>query len=284
MKNALLILLPLFLLLSRHGLEPEQSGLVPKEVRTEQGIWRYEVSNKGKKAILFLHGAGSSKKIWKKQHSVVLQGYKNIFVDLLGYGASDQPDSGYNLANWIKGIHLVLENEKVDEVCIVAHSNGVIFAKEYYRAYPEKISSLLLLDGMLKQLIKDEMLAWMKSTLERSDYESFMANNIQHMPVKGLSDQDVTLLKTDALNTPKTVTMAEFELVNDPSTWEDLTIACPVTVVHSNNPLWNDAYVEWLQHAAPNHQFYQWNDSGHFIPLEHPERLNSLITEVVPGK
>lgn len=281
MKKTVLIFLPLLLLLSRHGRELERSGVASKEVQSEQGTWRYEVSNKGKKALLFLHGAGSSKKIWKKQHSIVLEGYKNIFVDLLGYGASDKPDSGYNLTNWIEGIHSVLQNEKVDEVCIVAHSNGVIFAKEYYRAYPDKISNLLLLDGMLKQVLNKQMLTWMKSTLERGDYESFMASNIQRMPVKGLADQDAALLKTDALNTPKVVTMAEFELISNSATWEDLTLACSVTIVHSNNPLWDDAYMEWLQKAVPDHQFFQWKDSGHFIQLQHPERLNNLIVEMV---
>lgn len=100
---------------------------------------------------------------------------------LLGYGESDKPDSGYSLTNWIEGIHSILESEGVDKVGIVAHSNGVIFAKEYYRFYPDKISNLILLDGMLKQIMEDKMLEWLKSTLERSDYSSFMENRVKKL-------------------------------------------------------------------------------------------------------
>lgn len=242
------------------------------------------MNNSGNKALLFIHGASSSKKVWKYQHGVSLKGYKNIFVDLLGYGESDKPFAGYSLSNWINGIHSILENEQVDKVCIVAHSNGVIFAKEYYRVYPDNISNLILLDGMLKQMIDDQTLDWMRSTLERSDYESFMENNINGMVMERISKQDVETWKKDARNTPKVVTMAEFELVSDATTWQDLIIRCPITIVHANSPFWNDDYVVWLGKIAPDHRLIEWKDSGHFIPMQHPERLNQLITEVVLKK
>lgn len=263
------------------GLEEPQNlkGMEQKELQTPQGTWRYTVGNGGKMAILFIHGASSGKSIWKNQHTLDIKGYKNIFVDLLGYGESDKPDSGYSLGNWISGLQLILEKEQVDEICIVAHSNGVIIAKEFYRAYPDQISNLILLDGMLKPMINEQMLGWMKSTLEREDYQSFMENNIKNMVVEGLSDADVELLKTEALNTPKAVTSAELDMVSSPKTWNDLDIVCPVTIVHSNNPLWNEDYVAWLKNTVPKLEFFEWNDTGHSIPLERADRLNTLITK-----
>ncbi len=285
MQKTCLVLLPLILtlFLTCPVVEEHRDSLKieHKELKMPQGTWRYLTTNEGKKAILFLHGASSSKNIWKNQYNIAIKGHKNIFVDLLGYGESDKPDAGYNLLNWIEGIRSILENEKVDKVSIVAHSNGVIFAKEFYRSYPDKISRLILLDGGLKQMISDPMLDWMKSSLERSDFETFMKNNINAMQTDGLGEQDADLLKRDALNIPKVVTAAEFEMVSDPDTWEELTIDCPVTIVHSNNPLWDEAYVEWLGNVVPYHQLIQWNDSGHFMPLQYPDRLNELITEKV---
>ena len=269
MKKIILIFLQLMFMLSLTGYDMGWSqNLIEvklKALKTPQGTWKYSVRNSGNKAILFIHGANSSKSIWRNQHTISLKGYKNIFVDLLGYGESDKPNTGYGLTNWIEGIHLILENEGVDEICIVAHSNGVIYAKEYYRTYPDKIANLILLDGMLKQMIGDEMLDWMKSTLE-------------------LSEQDVEILKKDAMNTPKVVAMAEFKLVSDSANWRDLIIHCPVTIVHANSLFWTDEYVEWLKTIAPGHHFIEWNDAGHFIQMQYPDRLNRLITEVVIPK
>ena len=263
-------------------MESEQTThpLEEKEWNSPQGTWQYAVSNSGQKAMLYIHGANSSRKIWKNQYKLVIPGYKNIFVDLLGYGASDKPISGYSLGNWIEGLHAILEQEGITEVCIVAHSNGVIFAKEFYRNYPGQVSHLVLLDGMLKQLLQGPMLEWMKTALERDDYETFMKNNIEHMPVQGLNEADIDLLKRDALATPKQVRAAELALVSNSNTWEALTISTPITIVHANNPFWTAEYIKDLSAIAPYHDLITWKDAGHFISLQYPERLNQLIHKV----
>ena len=255
-----------------------------KILETAQGTWSYALSNSGKNALLFIHGASSSKNIWKNQYALALDGYKNIFVDLLGYGKSDKPESGYSLTNWIEGIDAILKQEEIAKVCLVAHSNGVIFAKEYYRAYPGKVSRLMLLDGMLKPMIQKPMLDWMKATLKRSNYEEYMANNVKFMPVQGLLEADAKLLQDDALNVPKRVTMAELELVSDTATWKHMVIQCPVTFVYTNNPMWTEDYFTWLPAIVPDYQLIRWEDTGHFIQLQYPDRLNRLIEDVMHGK
>lgn len=248
-----------------------------QELKTAEGTWRYTVNYTGEHAILYLHGASSSKRIWKNQYALQVLGYKNIFVDLLGYGESDQPDVGYSLTTWIDGVRLILEQEGIQKVNIVAHSNGVIIAKEFYRSYPDLVSEMILLDGMLKSMIPPGMLDWMRSTLERSDYQEYMAQNVKRMPVQGLSAADVELLEQDALRMTKAVTTAEFVMVSDSMTWRELQIHCPVTIVHANNPFWNEDYLACLPTIAPGHRLLHWKDAGHFIPLQFPDRLNALI-------
>ncbi|NRB46208.1 MAG: alpha/beta hydrolase [Saprospiraceae bacterium] len=278
---ALLCLLPLFgytMQIGKDGMEIEKRTL-----QTDLGQWNYAISHEGTTAILFLHGANSSHKIWHQQFGLQVEGYKNIYVDLLGYGDSDKPKSGYSLKNWLEGLHGIIAQEEVKQVCIVAHSNGVIFAKEFYRSYPEQVQQLILLDGMLKQMISGPVLEWMKSTLERSDYKEFMANNIKRMPIQALEIRDQEILQQDALNTPKSVVVAEFNIVTAPETWEPLEINCPTIILHANSPYWTDDYVKWLHTVAPAHQFIHWTDAGHFIPLQYPERLNALIKESLSG-
>lgn len=259
----------------------DTSNMQQMTIMTGLGNWHYTTSNEGDKAILFLHGANSSHKIWRHQFGLKIKGYKNIFVDLLGYGESDQPDSGYSLQNWLEGLNSILEQEGVEQVCIVAHSNGVIFAKEFYRSYGEKVEQMILLDGMLKQMIAAPVLEWMKSTLERSDYKEFMANNVKRMPIQALDDEDQEILRQDALNTPKSVVTAEFSIVTAPETWQPIVIECPTIILHANSPYWTEEYVQWLNTVAPGHQFMHWNDAGHFIQMQFPERLNGLITKTL---
>jgi|GEM_PF-4500572 len=261
--------------------QQDSTGLQARVLQTERGNWYYKTGTTGEKALLFLHGANSSHKIWHNQFDLSVPNYKNIFVDLIGYGNSDKPTAGYHLNNWIAGLNQILEQEKLSQVCIVAHSNGVIFAKEFYRAHPDKVTQLILLDGMLQSIIQDQVLDWMRSTLERSDYKEFMAQNVRNMPVQGLEESDQEILHEDALNTPQFIAKAEFALISDPRTWLACTIHCSTTIVHANSPFWDEGYLEALRTIAPQHQLLKWEDAGHFIPMQHAERLNRLIIELL---
>ncbi len=255
--------------------------IMKKELIAKNGTWRYETLGEGPKGVVFIHGASSSSRVWKYQKDSAILGHKSIYVDLLGYGSSDKPDKGYSMENWVVGIHAIAQQEDLKEIVLVAHSNGVIVAKEYYRNHPKYVSKMLLLDGMLKQLLAPEMLDWFRSSLERSDYADYMKNNIENMPVQGLKEEDVEILKKDGLSTPKAVTLAEFNVLSDPNTWEPLDIRCPVTIVHANNPMWDAEYMEWLTQSIPRLTLKEWNDAGHFLQLQYPVRLNRLIESML---
>ncbi|MEM6800528.1 MAG: alpha/beta hydrolase [Bacteroidota bacterium] len=282
MKPLKLICLGLFIFLARESF-PQHSptSMQDKSIQITEARWNYTTSYHGKKALLFIHGANSSSKIWKYQYELELKGYKNIYVDLLGYGESEKPQSGYSLEKWIRGLKAILDKEELEEVHIVAHSNGVILAKEFYREFPEKVEGLILLDGMLKAAIPKPMLSWMKSSLERSDYEEFMRANLEHMPTAGLREIDKNILKEDALDTPLRIRKAELELVGSEETWREIEILCPTSILHSNNPMWTKEYMDDLQNIAPGHTFILWEDAGHFLQLQYPSRLNELIREII---
>ena len=110
-----------------------------------------------------------------------------------------------------------------------------------------------------------------------------MKQNVKMMPVAGLTEVDAEILRQDGLATPKRISQAEFELVSAKETWQELHISCPTTILHSNNPFWTKEYIEWLESIAPNHRFEVWKDSGHFVQLQYPDRLEKLIREAVEG-
>ncbi len=257
---------------------------VAKEFGTPAGIWRYVTLHEGDEVILFIHGAGSSRKIWKDMHLYEVTGQKLIFVDLLGYGESDKPENSLSLATWIEGLNLIVRQEKARRITVVAHSNGVILAKEFYRANEDLVSGMVLLDGMLRQMLDGQMLEWMKMTLDRSDYKSYMEQMVSGMPTTGLAEREVAIVQKDALDTPKLVTGAELEMISDKATWREIVIKCPVIIVHANNPLWSDDYNSWLFQVAPNHQLLTWRDAGHFLPLQYPEKISQLVKRVATDR
>jgi len=84
----------------------------------------YEITNKAqKKAILFLHGWGSSKELMKQAFGKLLSDYRHIYVDLPGFGRSSC-DIPLRSEDYAKILRIFLEQIEADPKIIVGHSFG----------------------------------------------------------------------------------------------------------------------------------------------------------------
>ncbi len=234
--------------------------------------------------LLFIHGANSSHRIWHHQfQDPSLGSYRLLALDLLGFGASDKPQECLELSNWILGIREIMDEEKLEQIHLVGHSNGVILAKEFYRNYPERVQSMLMVDGMMKLLLAEPMLAWMRQALEREDYEEFMLSNLNRLPETDLQAKDLALLKSDVLNTPKWVAKAQLDMITTDSSWEALSLSRPTSLLLSNNPMWSQNYQAWLASTHPHLKISEWPDARHFMMLQFPQRFAQWIRQHLSG-
>ena len=88
----------------------------------------YEIiNNEKKKIIIFLHGWGSNKEIMKQAFANKLNDYKHIYIDMPGFGKSD---NNYILttkdyANIMQiFLNNILPNSMIDDMTIAGHSFG----------------------------------------------------------------------------------------------------------------------------------------------------------------
>ena len=132
--------------------------------------WKLVCQTHGSKkneTIIFIHGASSDQRIWKYLVDYSKVRYYVITIDLLGHGLSDKPSSNYDLDVWSGNLLSVINHYKLEKVNLVAHSFGVLVAKQFYYSHPEFVKSISIVDGNLKQTLGDAIYNWMKTTLER---------------------------------------------------------------------------------------------------------------------
>ncbi len=85
--------------------------------------------------LIYLHGIGSTGRVWQGQIDAVPDGYHAIGLDLPGYGGSDplQENSFAALADWL---HARIEENGWDRPILIGNSYGGMIVQEYLMRYP----------------------------------------------------------------------------------------------------------------------------------------------------
>lgn len=84
----------------------------------------YEILNPNlDDTILFLHGWGADKILMKRAFGVNFNDYRQIYIDLPGFGKSSL-DHAINTAQYASIIQHFIAEIKIDPVCVVGHSFG----------------------------------------------------------------------------------------------------------------------------------------------------------------
>ena len=101
--------------------------------------------------VILLHGIGSSLNMWTPHVKKMPSDVRIIALDLLGFGASPQPEWGtYSARVQADSVATTLFSMKiVGPVVIVGHSLGSLVAVEFARRYPLMTKSVVLISPPL---------------------------------------------------------------------------------------------------------------------------------------
>lgn len=115
---------------------------VPGDV--ELAIWH---SGDGPEPVICLHGITAQHRAFTTAARILEGDQALVAVDLRGRGDSDKPDSGYGLEAHASDIIRVLDHLGLERATIAGHSMGGFVALQTALTHPERVRSLVLLDG-----------------------------------------------------------------------------------------------------------------------------------------
>lgn len=130
----------------------------------------YEVHGSGPPLIL-THGYSSTSAMWQGQIEALAKRHRLIVWDMRGHGQSDYPDdpSAYSEALTVGDIAALLDQVGAAKAIVGGLSLGGYMSLAFYRAHPERVSALLIIDtgpGFKKD---DAREAWNKRSHETAD-------------------------------------------------------------------------------------------------------------------
>lgn len=98
----------------------------------------------GKPALIFLHFWGGSSATWAGVISLLKDRYRCISYDSRGWGRSEKPDEGYNIASLADDALALIKVLKTDNYILIGHSMGGKVAQYIAAQKPAGLTKLIL--------------------------------------------------------------------------------------------------------------------------------------------
>ncbi|MEL6821225.1 MAG: alpha/beta hydrolase [Calditrichota bacterium] len=271
---------------------------MPQTITYKNNSISVNVSGSGE-PIIFLHGWPNNSLLWKTQVEALQNSHKAITFDWLGFGKSDKPKGHvYTFTAMKENLDAVIQqtvgaDEKIN---IVAHDiggpAGILWAAEN----PLRVKRLILLNTVIYPF---------STPLDAVSHFAFripILKNIQ-MSNFGLKTTFKVLSKSSSrtmssrideiLETPQNLDAdMKVRLILEPlkhgkqnefktlaSTYKSLDIEKHL-IIAKNDPLLY-AHISKLSKENPEVPVHQIGNSGHFIPLDQPMRLNLILSSIL---
>ena len=99
--------------------------------------------------LILVHGGLDHSRSWDHLAQALRETFHVVAPDLRGHGESEWASgSSYSLADHVYDLACLVKSAGFDKVTIVGHSMGGMVSMTYAGAFPEKVSRLVVLDGV----------------------------------------------------------------------------------------------------------------------------------------
>ncbi len=257
---------------------------VGKYAQLENGLTLHYLDIGSGPVVVWLHGSGpgaSGFSNFKGNYPAFEDsGYRNIVLDLPGFGRSDKPaDVNYDLAFFVENLRLLLDNIGIERCTLLGNSLGGAIALGYVLDNPKKVTNLILMaPGGVEERETYFQMEGIKRMVEV--YAQGPMGVEQMRQVMSLQLFDSSQLEDSILAERAAVAVTQpanlFSTMMVPNMTERLNeIQCPILGFWGANDLFNPiAGTFKILDNAPNARFTLLNRCGHWVQVEHRELFN----------
>lgn len=257
------------------------------------------------KPILLLHNGGTSKEIWNRQVADLSDRYEVICLDLLGFGESDLPTTGYSITDYVERLSAFIAHLGVDRISVVGNCMGSAMTLLLAADHPELFESLVLINPLTENTARRGVIGWAmwlpvrfprlsKAVARRTFVPRFLGRLVvvaQFGPrhwLRGIWSPPVGTLASGATwrKPGRLVTMAE--MFSETTAFARIDQLAPgpefppfaVVWGASNLGLSPKAGRELNATLRPDYEEYL-RGCGHLPMMENPDRVSQIIDEFI---
>jgi pimeloyl-ACP methyl ester carboxylesterase len=259
---------------------------LPLNAATLDGMKIHSTSKgKGSKTLVLVHGWTCDDTSWAANVPELAKHYRVITLDLPGHGKSDAPKDGkVTMEMFAKAVEAVREEQKVDKIVLVGHSMGTPVIREYAHLYPQHVTALVLVDGVVVAPTPPGGRG-IQTPLDADKLTTAEGLSMREGMIKGMftpnTPKDVQdhVLKMMLAAPPATAASA-MRTTFDEKYASDEVMNVPAYGIFAEKSFALPA-APFLKKVFPKFEFVAMPGTGHFVMMEQPQEFNRLLIKFV---
>ncbi len=242
------------------------------QILINESVISYATAGRGDRSLIFLHGWRSNKEAWLPiAHYMKNAGYRLIFIDLPGFGASETPKRPYTLHDYTETVRIFAEKLDIKVHAVIGHSAGARIAAKLAAESPDFINKLVLvasggarpafvgLKACLAKIAKPFFAMGFMAPLRKKLYAAMGAED--YLATPDLQKTFVNIINENLdplLPRIKTDTLI---------VWGDKDVTAPLT------------YGKHIAKLIPSARLEIIENAGHYCFSEKPEKFATLLAK-----
>lgn len=250
----------------------------------------YEDQGTGQPTV-FLLGAFVGLRFFEPQLTDLSDAYRTIAFDFRGHGRSEKTSRGHTLPQHARDLHVFLDELGLTDVVLVGWSMGAIVSWEYVDQFgTDQIRATVDVDMEPSPLVRPDYeygtntVDGLRETL--ADLQTDPLSLAERSITALLKDPPTRVLRNmmfdEGTRTPPSIRGAMMlELLRD---YRDVLPQIDVTtlVCAGVDEKWRSLEsVEYAARLLPDARFERFEESGHCITVEEPDRFNRVLRDFV---
>ena len=209
-------------------------------------------------AIFLTHGFSDNLGIWKDQVETLSKKNTLILWDLRGHGKTDSPDDiiHYSEEETLLDMLKILDHLNFNKAIVGGFSLGGYMSLAFYRQFPDRVSSLLIIDTGPGFKNDEAREGWNKYAINSAEkYENRNLRGIGNAARGMLTQKDDRIIKS----------------------LPGILVPTLIIVGENDKPFLSAA--DYMSNKIKNSKKNIIPDAGHAVNIEQPELFNSAVLE-----
>lgn len=254
-------------------------------IRTATGIslGYDEVDEGGHRPIVFLHGVGSDKSVWRPQLDYFRGERRAVAFDYPGYGDSDPAYEGMTRDDYAATVLAAMTELGIEDAHVCGLSLGGVVAIAMYAAWPRRIRSLILADTFADH--PDGQAIYERGVAASGDLRA-MAESRVHVLLAQPADPQV---RSEVVETMARIDPAAYR-IGAKAVWlaeqqgRAKAIRVPTLVLcGADDRITPPVLSRALANLIPGAQYEEIEGAGHISNLERRDAFNMFVGAFVRG-
>ncbi|MEW6616511.1 MAG: alpha/beta hydrolase [Thermodesulfobacteriota bacterium] len=228
---------------------------------------------KGRKNLLFIHGAGGSHKMWLKQLHHFQGNYNPIAIELPGHGKS-MGDGEKEIGSYTEWMKEIIEALSLDNCFLIGHSMGGAITMDFSLKYPKYLNGILLVGTGARLRVNPMILDSIRNDFYNAVELICRFGFSKDAPANLIEEGRKVMLKSRP-----DVLYGDFFACNNFDIIERIEeISIPALILcGSEDKMAPTKYTYYLNERIKVSQLKIIEDAGHMVMLEKPREFNEAV-------